>query len=426
MKLYDLYKRRVDRRIDPVATVSELDEGYVQKEIEEYFFTDTLYDHLHTFLGKLTQGTKGRTGVWINGYYGSGKSHFLKYIYYCLSEDFGEQALGHFRESLSADYEDNPIDQLTGDGVTEGDVQDIQGDLEDLTVAPIMFNIKTVADDDVDERSVTRVFYNRLNAFRGYNKSNLQIARFEKMLDQQGRLGAFKEAFEQRTGDAWMEKASQSVAFNLDKVLDAADAVADLDTSSARATLEAQPSVSTEELIDEMEAFLREKPDDYRLVYLVDEVSQYTEGKPDLLLDLQTIVEQVGDRLGNRVWIACTAQQALDRLVDNAREHQQADYSFGWGGLRPTSPWRARVPTRSPGSGCWPRTVRKKVSTFATTSTSMRPPSATNFSGSRVSSIRATEAKRSLWITTPLSLTSLSSSRRSSGHLRMRAFSSPA
>jgi hypothetical protein len=324
MKLRDLYKRPIDRRIDPVATVSELDEAYVHREIEEYFFTDTLYDHLHTFLEKLTEGTEGRTGVWINGYYGSGKSHFLKYIYYCLSEDFSEEALDHFEESLRK-YEGSPLEQP----VTEGEVRQIRRTLEGLAVDPIMFNIKTVADDDSDERSVTRIFYNRLNAFRGYNKSNLQIARFEKMLDQQGALAAFKDAFNQRTGDRWAEKANQSVAFNLDKVLAAADEVADIDPSSARASLEKTPRVSTEELIDEMELFLQDKPKNYRLVYLVDEVSQFTEGKPDLLLDLQTIVEQIGDRVGDRIWVVCTAQQALERLVDDAKAKRQADYSFG-------------------------------------------------------------------------------------------------
>ena len=72
MKLQKLYERNIDRRIDPVATVSELDDAYVQKEIDEYFFTDTLFKHLHTFLEKIAEGTEGRTGVWINGYYGSG------------------------------------------------------------------------------------------------------------------------------------------------------------------------------------------------------------------------------------------------------------------------------------------------------------------------------------------------------------------
>ncbi len=325
MKLKDLYERPIDRRIDPVATVSELDDDYVQKEIEEYFFTETLYDHLHTFLKILGEGTEGRTGVWINGYYGSGKSHFLKYIYYCLSEEYGEKALNHFQESLSKHEWESFLDQP----VTENEIGEARRKLSDLTVDSIMFNIKTVADDDADDRSVTNVFYNRLNAFRGYNKSNLQIARFEKMLDQQGKLGAFKTAFEDRTGDPWEEKANQSVAFNLDKVLAAADEVADIDTSSTRASLEKTPSVSTEEYVDELEYFLRDKPDDYRLVYLVDEVSQYTEGRPNLLLDLQTIVEQIGDRLGNQVWVVCTAQQSLKRLVRDAKEKEKADYSFG-------------------------------------------------------------------------------------------------
>jgi NTP pyrophosphatase (non-canonical NTP hydrolase) len=322
-KLKHLYAREIDRRIDPVATVSELDEDYVQKEIDEYFFTDTLFEHLHTFLDKLASGTEGRTGVWINGYYGSGKSHFLKYIYYCLSDTYGSRALKHFSTELSR-YE-RPLDQP----IFDSEVEAIRSNLEQLTVDPVMFNIKTVADEEADKRSVTKVFYNRLNAFRGYNKSNLQIAAFEKTLDGQGKLAAFKEKFRELTGDRWEEKANRTVAFNLRKVLDAAEAVADIDRSSTRSALERSPSASPEGYVDELEEFLSGKPDDYRLVYLVDEVSQFTEGRPHLLADLQSIVEEIGDRLGDQVWVVCTAQQKLERLIEDAKSKQQADYSFG-------------------------------------------------------------------------------------------------
>jgi hypothetical protein len=324
MKLSDLYKRSINRRIDPVATVSELDEGYVEKEIDEYFFTDTLFKHLHTLLKKIAEGMEGRTGVWINGYYGSGKSHFLKYIYYCLSDAYGEQALDHFEGSLS-DYEGDPLDQP----VTEGDARRVRSKLDKLTVDPLMFNIKTVADDEDDDVSVTRVFYNQLNEFRGYNKTNIQIARFEKLLDEQGQLEAFKEAFEERTGDAWDNKANDAVGMMLDDVVGAADEVADIDPESTRTFLQKEAQVSIEVFIDRLEAFLADKPDDYRLIYLVDEVSQFMEGRPNMLLDLQTIIEQVGDRLGDQVWVVCTAQQDLSRLVSDIKEKQQADYSYG-------------------------------------------------------------------------------------------------
>jgi len=324
MTLSDLYKRDIERRIDPVATVSELDAEYVQKEIDEYYFTDTLFKHLHTFLERLTNGTEGRTGVWINGYYGSGKSHFLKYIFYCLSEQFGEVALDHFEESLRT-YEGDPLAQP----VTENDIRMDRRKLEQLVVDPVMFNIKNVSDDDRSQRSVTKTFYHRLNAHRGYNKSNIQIARFEKHLDEQGALAAFEEAFAERTGDDWTEVANDAVDFMLGDVLDAASAVANVDVESTREALQREASPTTEEFVDELEAYLGEKPDDYRLVFLVDEVSQYMQGEPNLLVDLQTIVEQIGDRLGDQMWVVCTAQQELEELVETAKEKQQADYSYG-------------------------------------------------------------------------------------------------
>ena len=324
MKLRKLYERDIERRIDPVATVSELDEEYIQKEIDEYFFTDTLFDHLHTFLRLLADGTEGRTGVWINGYYGSGKSHFLKYIYYCLSKEHGPAALGHFEESIRK-YEGDPLDQP----VKEGEARAVRRKLEGLTVDPVMFNIKTVSSDERTRGSVTKTFFNRLNAFRGYNKTNIQIARFEKQLDELGKLDAFRKAYREATGDDWTKTANEAVDFLLEKVLQAAEQVADIDAASTREALQREASVTTEDLIDELEQFLSERPADYRLVFLVDEVSQFMEGQTELLLDLQTIVEETGKRLGDSVWIVCTAQQELKELVEDARLRQQADYSYG-------------------------------------------------------------------------------------------------
>ena len=324
MKLRDLYERDIDRRIDPVATVSELDVAYVQKEIEEYFFTDTLFKHLYTFLNKLSGGTDGRTGVWINGYYGSGKSHFLKYVYYCLSQEFSDAALDHFEASLSK-YEGSPLDQP----VKEGEARVVRQDLQKLLIDPVLFNIKTVSDDDRSKRSVTKTFYNRLNAHRGYNKSKIQIARFEKHLDEQGQLEAFRRAFNEETGDDWEESAGEAVDFMLGDVLEIADRVAELDVASTREALQREASVSTEDFVDELERYLEDKPDDYRLVYLVDEVSQYMQGEPNLLVNLQSIVEEIGDRLGDAVWVVCTAQQDLKDIVDTAKQKQQASYSYG-------------------------------------------------------------------------------------------------
>jgi len=324
MKLAQLYQRDIDRRIDPVATVSELEADYIEKEISEYYFTDTLIRHLNAVLGKIASGTSGRTGVWINGYYGSGKSHFLKYIYYCLNPEHREKALDHYHNRIKA--HDSPLDLE----VTPKDVTSVRSNLQKTEVETIMFNIKNVAGQEENRQTVTRTFLNRLNHLRGYNKANRAIARFEKHLAGKGLLEQFKEAYQEQTGDNWSEKANDAIDYMLEEVLDVAQAVdPDLDRTSTRQSFVNPGDFSTEQFVDELERYLSTKPDAYRLVYLVDEVSQYMEGKVDLLLDLQTIVEEIGSRLGDKVWVICTAQQDLSELVEGTQKKQDATYNFG-------------------------------------------------------------------------------------------------
>lgn len=324
MKLAQLYERDIDRRIDPVATVSELESDYIEKEISEYYFTDTLIRHLDAVLRKISSGTSGRTGVWINGYYGSGKSHFLKYIYYCLNPEHREKALDHYQERVR-DH-GSPLDLE----VTPTDVTSVRRNLQEMEVETIMFNIKNVAGQEENRQTVTRTFLNRLNHLRGYNKANRAIARFEKHLQGKGLLKTFKKEYQKQTGDDWSEKANDAIDYMLEEVLDVAQRVdPDLDRASTRQSFVNPGDFSTEQFVDELERYLATRPEGYRLVYLVDEVSQYMEGKVDLLLDLQTIVEEIGSRLGDKVWVICTAQQDLSELVEGTQRKQDATYNFG-------------------------------------------------------------------------------------------------
>ena len=325
MKLEELYKRSITRRIDPVATVDALDEDYIEREIEEYFFTDTLLEHLTTFFNRLFDPPGIRTGVWINGYYGSGKSHFLKYIYYCLSDAYGEKALDHFKDSVVS-YTGEPLDQPA----TVKDVTKIRNGKKRFEIEPLMFNMQTVADTDKGGKSVNRVFYNQFNDFRGYNRTNIDIARFEKWLDGLDQFDAFREAFAAEFNDRWEQLSNDVVDFKLDKVVDIAADVADIDPESTRRTLESDDAaVDVDTFVSELEDYIDSKPDDYRLVYLVDEVSQFMEGQSSKLLQLQTIVEEIGERLEDKVWIVCTAQQKLDELVNTVRSDDSSEQSYG-------------------------------------------------------------------------------------------------
>jgi hypothetical protein len=154
MKLAELYERDITRSVDPVAKVDHRDPDTIKQEIDEYFFTDPLLKHLKTFLSNVTGGAAETTGFWINGFYGSGKSHFLKYLYYCLSDTYGSDAFEHLISSL-ANYEGDPLEQP----FRVPEAKRLSESVEGLTVAPIMFNISAFAKKDDDDRdTVTETF----------------------------------------------------------------------------------------------------------------------------------------------------------------------------------------------------------------------------------------------------------------------------
>ena len=83
--LKKLYAKDIDREIQGVIKVD--DESYISQELEEYVVTEELLKHFHSFFEAYNAGINGNTekmGVWISGFFGSGKSHFLKIISYLL------------------------------------------------------------------------------------------------------------------------------------------------------------------------------------------------------------------------------------------------------------------------------------------------------------------------------------------------------
>ena len=320
MKLQDIYQRKIDRYINPTATVSDLKEDHVEIEIKEYVFTQKLLEHLYTFLNSLFNKEDGKTGVWISGYYGSGKSHFLKYIYYTLQPEYQEFALERFEENVRGF--DDPL-ELEKKGLTPANLNKLIKTVDRYDVDTIMFNIDTVSKDREEENKITRLLYNQFNKFRGYNGTSLTIADFERQLDEAGKLDEFIEAINEKLNIDWREDqdAADVVGYRLDKVVDVAtDLVPSLDKEATRNSLLKEPETSIEEFVAALNRFLEDKPDDYRLTFLIDEVSQYIGEDDGLLLNLQTIVENISDHCNNKVWLVCTAQQELSDLKDAAAD----------------------------------------------------------------------------------------------------------
>ncbi len=186
-------------------------------------------------------------------------------------------------------------------------------------VEMIMFNIGEVHDINSEQATAfTTIFWNQFNKMRGYNSDNLPLAQYlEKALDEDGKFGEFKEYVKSKGYD-WKGNISRFAAGRLDEALEMAKEVDNSLTIDAirQKIINNDINVSVEAFAAELKEHLERKGNSHhRILFFVDEVSQFIGEHPNLLLQLQSLVEHLYETCNSQVWIACTAQQSLDDVV---------------------------------------------------------------------------------------------------------------
>ena len=325
MKLVQIYEKPIDRIVNPAVSVSNRDADTIRAEIQEYVFTEELIEKLYQFLTNVTSGKSSGTGIWVNGYYGSGKSHFIKYIDFCLSAATQESAFDHFQKAVQ-----NPDRDFSE--VTPSNVTLLRSMMQKAKPETIMFNVEDETDDGSGEK-LTRIFLNMLNRHRGYNPDDIPVALLlEKELDKRGVFEQFQKLLKEKQQLVWKGNEQNLASFFLDTVLEIArEVLPQLDIVSLHTKLshpETYKISIASTLIPELKDYLSTKDKNFRLIFLVDEISQYVGKNKELLLNLQSIVTRIGEDLDNKVWVACTAQQTIEDLAQGVGSNDIQD-EFG-------------------------------------------------------------------------------------------------
>lgn len=105
MKIQDMFYKEIDRDIKGVIKVGQSDDENVYQELDEYVVTSELEKYMEGFFDAYSKGLDGRTdkmGVWISGFFGSGKSHFLKILSYLLSDKVVKDKNGNERAASAS------------------------------------------------------------------------------------------------------------------------------------------------------------------------------------------------------------------------------------------------------------------------------------------------------------------------------------
>lgn len=318
MKLSEIYEKSIERSINPAVVAQDRKEETVNIEIKEYVFTDEIINNLYKVLLAIKNNKSvSKTGIWINGYYGSGKSHFLKYVHYCIDSATRQEAMERLVAAVKdRDFMKNPGSKIR---MTNAEVTELKRWYEHAEIEDILFNAQDVSKANRDNTTFTNIFFNMFNECRGFNAYNIPLAiLFEKYLNEKGAFEQFKIKLHEEEGFEWQTDAADVVSNELDTVLRVAkECVPALDTEALKSTLLNKETyhIDTRKLATEICGYIKLKGENYRMLFLVDEVSQFVNNNKDVFLDLQTIVERISLDCSRQVWIVCTAQQTIESVV---------------------------------------------------------------------------------------------------------------
>ena len=304
MKIQSMFQKDIDRPINGVVKVMQDDQQSLKDELSEYIITKELRRHFATFFDNYVKAIDTPTdkiGVWISGFFGSGKSHFLKMLSYLLSnkEVDGKHAFDYF-----ADKFDDPMMYATVQKCVR------------IPTESILFNIDIEGPINKDKTAVLRVFAKVFYNHCGFYGEDLKVAKLERFIDKQGKTDAFRAAFKEVNGDEWVN-ARDSAAFFEDDVVEVLQSVLGMSETAARNWFngEENADMSIKQLVSEIKEYVDSKESNFRLLFCVDEVGQYIGDDGDLMMNLQSLVEEIGDKCRGKVWVMVTSQEAIDSVV---------------------------------------------------------------------------------------------------------------
>ena len=311
MLIKEMFSKRIDRDVKGVIKAGQTDEETLRRELEEYVVTDELQKHFADFFAAYRKGIVGNTdhmGVWVSGFFGSGKSHFLKMLSCLLinREVSGKRTLEYFTGG----------NKITDPLLLEN--MKLAAGIADETDA-VLFNIdsKSETAGEQSKDAVVSVFLKVFNEMLGYCGSIPALADLERNLSESGRYDEFQEKFRKSFGKPWPESRHQ-FDFIQDTVVEVLTEMDYMSEAAARNWCEkaAEPyNISIEGFARLVKEYIDRRGNNHHVVFLADEIGQYIGTDSRLMLNLQTVAEDLDTACRGKAWVVVTSQQDMDSLT---------------------------------------------------------------------------------------------------------------
>jgi len=306
------FEKPIDRPIETVIKADDRDN--ISTEVTEYVITNEIGKKIRDFF-QAYNDYAGANGVWISGFFGSGKSHLLKILSYVLEN---KEHDGWKSGELFAEKVDN--DEM------------LKGDILNATRIPsesILFNIDQQAQitSKEDPNAILSVFYKVFYDHLGYYGFQPHVAEFEMWLDGKGKYEAFKTEYKKVNDTSWEVDRLEYFVLEVKDILATVFNESPEKYENILDELEDKNKQSIEDFCNRVKTYIDSKPKGFRLNFFVDEVGQYISDNTKLMLNLQTIAETLATKTKGNSWLLVTSQEDMETVVGDMNKSQQNDFS---------------------------------------------------------------------------------------------------
>lgn len=309
----ELFEKPIDRTIEEVIKVDQTNENAVRTEIEEYIATDSIRSQFVEVYREIAEGaTNPREGIgmWISGFFGSGKSSFAKILGYTVANTkVGDTtAAAMFKK-------------VAGDAKISAFLDSIN---TRIPFESVIFDVSMDRGVRVGNERLTEIMYQAMLRKLDYAE-DFDLAELEFTLEGDGKLPLFEKTFEELYGKPWSERRRRGMAANeAGAVLSKLDPVTYPSADSYAKANKGKADISANKLAERAFELMQRRHPGKALIFIIDEVGQYVSRSVDKMLDLMGVVQAFGVEGRNRTeakqivspaWIAVTSQEKLDEVV---------------------------------------------------------------------------------------------------------------
>lgn len=297
-KIKDILSIHLEEDIQSVIDLNVQTEDAIIDELNGFILTESLAKHLQDFCDFFISSTM-QPGLWLSGFYGSGKSYFAKMVGYLLKNPVikGTSIRERFMDKLIG---------LSNEGLLRSSINEL-GRTENHVV---LFDAAKAIGNYGISYMMMSAFLKSINL----NDDWIGIVEFNLLLS--GSYQQFCDKVQERYGESWTNCRK-----NMDKVYDTLEETM-LDGFCSESAYEDMRDAAKQRIMDydanrlqeDLDRYLKTYPD-RRIVFMVDEVSEAIAQNKINILDLEGTAEAVAV-LGRKVWMVAIAQLQLDDVIN--------------------------------------------------------------------------------------------------------------